>query len=537
LIPPGTKLSLAAALLAAALVIAAAAPTAMATAAETPAPAVALPTDAAAAQTPPREELSPAPATYLRRGLAMLERPRPEDQEEARRLLRMALAGDPGLAEAHAGLARSALYVYSLGIDPGAARLADAATEARLAVDIDPRSAGAAATLALALAAADHLTPARAEALRAADLRSDGPEAALSLCVIERLRRETVAALAACRRAANRAPDAPRVLVALAEALRESGDFGAAMELFGQAADLDHESALPQLGAAATLTRSGQINMAAHAYDTVLEKFPFASTRALQGAAAMRITASDWEGALELYDRVTLPDDSSLPTLLSLYGKGYALLRLERAAEAEYFLSLLIERVPRDYDGPARGREVLFRAYDDLARYFDDRGRVNHSLALLRDATARPGAPTDLARRLAARLAADGATREAAEVLERSLPAAPIDEDPLEIAETALDLARLRSAGGHRAIGGRSVAGRALLLAAERVPADAPGAAHYRMARAFALAHEIDRCLGALERARTNGFLPPQARTEGDFESVRSLPAFRALLEPAPASR
>ena len=508
-----------------------------ATAAETPAPGVAPSTPAAAPPTPQREELSPAPAAYLRRGLAMLERPRPEDQGEARRLLRKALAGDPGLSEAHAGLARSALYLYGLGIDPGAARLAEAVAEARLAVDTDPRSAAAGATLALALAASDHLTPARALALRAADLRSDGPEADLALCVIERLRRETGAALAACRRAVDRAPDAPRVLVALAEALRESGDFPAAMELFGQAADLDHESALPQLGAAATLTRWGQISKAARAYDTVLEKFPFATTRALQGAAAMRITASDWEGALELYDRVTLPDDGSLPTLLSLYGKGYALLRLERAAEAEYFLSLLIERVPRDYDGPARGLEVLFRAYTDLAGYFDDRGRVDRSLALLRDATARSGAPTDLARRLAARLEANGATREAAEVLERALPAAPIDEDPLEIAETAMDLARLRSAGGRRAISGRSPAGRAIVLAGERVPTDAPGAAHYRLARAFALAHDADRCLQALEQARANGYLPPQARTEGDFDSVRSLPAFRALLEPAPASR
>jgi tetratricopeptide (TPR) repeat protein len=251
----------------------------------------------------------------------------------------------------------------------------------------------------------------------------------------------------------------------------------------------------------------------------------------------MRITVSDWEGALELYDRVTLPDDGSLPTLLSLYGKGYALLRLERAAEAEYFLSRLIERVPRDYDGPARGREVLFRAYDDLARYFADRGRADRSLALLRSATARPGAPTGLARRLAARLEADGATREAAEVLERALPAAPIDEDPLEIADTALTLARLRSAGGRRAIRERSEAGRALRLAGERVPADAPGAAHYRLARAFALARDPDRCLLALERARAKGYLPPQAATEADFDSVRSLPAFRALLESAPASR
>lgn len=517
------------------LLIAIAAPIPAADAAETPAAPAS--TTASPAPAPPREDLPTSPSAYLRRGLAMLDRPRPEDQEEARRLLRRALAADPGLSEAHVGLARSAVYLHGLGIDPDPARLAEAVAEARLAVDSDARSAPAAATLALALAAADHLTPARVEAVRAADLRSDGPEAEVALCVIDRLRRETVAAVAACRRAADRAPDAPRVLVALAEALREAGDYGAALELFGQAADLDHESALPQLGAAATLTRSGQFSKAARAYDTVLERFPFATTRALQGAAAMRIAASDWEGALELYDRVTLPDDGTLPTLLSLYGKGYALLRLERAAEAEYFLSLLIDRVPGDYDGPARGREVLFRAYDDLARYFEERGRVDRSLALLRAATARPGAPTALARRLAARLEAGGSSREAAGVLERALPAAPIDEDPLEIAETAVALARLRSGGGRRAVRERSEAGRALRIAAERVPADAPGAAHYRMARAFALALDPDQSLPALERARANGYLPPQAETEADFAALRSLPAFHALFETAPAPR
>src|SRR5262245_45754893 len=90
----------------------------------------------------PREDLretrSPAAASYLRHALLALDRPRPEDQEEARRLFRKALAADPGLAAAHAGLSRSAVYVYSLGIDDSVARLEEGLEEAKLAVAGDP---------------------------------------------------------------------------------------------------------------------------------------------------------------------------------------------------------------------------------------------------------------------------------------------------------------------------------------------------------------------------------------------------------------
>src|SRR5262249_51537298 len=153
----------------------------------------------------------------------------------------------------------------------------------------------------------------------------------LALCVVERQRLDVDAALAACRKAAALQPDAPRVLVAFAEALRESGDQPAAMRMFGQAADLDHESVLPQLGAAAARARSGSYNRAGKAYEIILDKFPFARTRALQGAAAMNALAGDYVGSLELFDTIELPEDDALPTLLSLYARGYALLHLDRA--------------------------------------------------------------------------------------------------------------------------------------------------------------------------------------------------------------
>jgi tetratricopeptide (TPR) repeat protein len=310
------------------------------------------------------------------------------------------------------------------------------------------------------------------------------------------------------------------------------------MRMFGQAADLDHESALPQLGAAAALTRAGNWSRAGKAYEVVLDKFPFARTRALQGAAAMNALAGDYEGALTFLDKVELPEDNALPTLLSLYARGYALLHLDRAPEAEYFLSTLIARVPVDYDGPARGREVMFRAYGDLVAYFEAQDRQGRVDALLKEACARPMAPLKLARQRADRLTRAGSRDAAARTLETALSGADPREDSLELADTALLLARLRSDGGRRSIPAASEAGRALDRVAGGLPEHTPGAAHYRMARAFALAGDRDRSLASLEHARAAGYLPAdQAAAEPDLESLRRLPRFQQLISAEPSSR
>ncbi len=461
----------------------------------------------------------------------MLDRPRPEDQAEGERLLRKVLRVDPANVPAHVGLARSSLYQFTLGIDDSAARLVTAEKEARQAMALAPEEAVVQATLALALAASDRLTPALESAHRAVALAGDNVESQLALCIVQRQRHDLDPALQACRRAAALAPDRPRVLVALAEVLRDIGEYRAAMELCGQAADLDHESALPQLAGAATLQKSERLSDAYMAYDLILKGFDFARTRALQGAAAARVAARDYEAALDLYGRIELPSNGALPTLLSLYGKGYALLKLDRPAEAEYFLTSILDRVPADYDGPARGREVLFLAYEDLARYFEDRGRKPRAEELLRAATVRPMAPTRLARHLAALQIERGLDREAVEVLEASLHRSDPHEDPVEISDTALLLARTASSGGRRRVASDSSPGQALSDAADQVAASPLGAVHYRMARAFALARDAEASLLFLDRARTNGYLPvEQAAAEPDFSYLRDRPAFQTLL-------
>jgi len=480
---------------------------------------------------PPRETRDPETASYTRRALLLVDRPRPEDQAEARRLLLKVVKAEPGSAPAYEALARSSVYLYALGLDQTPERLKSALVEARRAVELAPDSPTAHAALASALAISNALTPARAEAQRAAELGPDELAGHLALCIVERQRLDVDAALASCRRAAALQPDAPRVLVALGEALRESGDQAGAMRMFGQAADLDHESVLPQLGAAAALSRSSNWSRAAKAYDTVLDKFSFARTRALQGAAAMKALAGEYETALTFLDEVELPEDDALPTLLSLYTRGYALLHLDRAPEAEYFLSTLIGRVPSDYDGPARGREVMFRAYGDLADYFEKQDRPARVDALLKEACSRPMAPLKLARRRADRLARAGSREAGARALEAALAGRDPREESIELADTALLLARLQSDGGRRTIPATTETGRALDQVAVSLPARAPGAAHYRMARAFALAGERDRSLACLENARAAGYLPAdQAASEPDLERLRRLPRFQQLL-------
>ena len=469
----------------------------------------------------------------MRRGLEFLERPRPEDQQEAERLLRKALAIDPDLSAAHAGLARIAIYLYTLGLEETPERIAAALAEARRAAALAPNDVSAHAVLALALAASGRLTPALEEARRATDLDPASADAQVALAIVLRQRRQIQESLAACHRAAESKPDSPRVLATLAETLREDERYDEALEMYGQAIDLDHEAIAPQLGAAATLVKAGNALGARRLYSRLLKTWDYAQNRIRLAVAALDVVTQDYEHALATYAQVELPENGTLPTLLALYGKGFALLRLGRAAEAEYFLSTIIDRVPSDYDGPARGREILFRAYDDLIDYFKERGRTRKADALLRAACDRPLAPTRFGRRLAESLAASGKTDGAGEALEKALLGSDPLEDPIEISETALALARLRSSEGRRAIRDGSATARALTAAAERIASSPLGIAHYRLARAQSLAHQGAAAIASLERARDNGYLPAdRLAQEADFEPIRGEPAFRSLLNP-----
>ena len=467
------------------------------------------------------------------RGQMLAERATAADHAEARRLFLRALRIDRDLPSAHAGLARSDTFLYTSGIDESHERLEEVLSESEKAVALAPDDPAIRSVRAFALAAADRLTPALAEAERAAAAAPDRMDGHLALCVVKRLRRDLDAAVSACRRAAEIAPDSPRVLMGLAEALRETGAYDSAMTLFGQAADLLHDSPLPQLGGAATLARSGAFRLAGRTYKMVLDRFPDVRQRALQGAAGSLVTAGDYEGALELYQEVDLPENAALPTLLSLYGKGYALLKLDRGAEAEYFLSLVVERVPADYDGPARGREMLFLAYDGLADWFAGRGRTDRVLTLLREAAGRPLAPTRMARRLAPLLQERGKESEAAVAIEKALVGADPGEDRIEIADSALLVARLRTSEGRRPLAASSPARKALDAASRLVDARAPAAACYRMARAWGLAGDAEASLSFLGRSRDGGYMPSeQAATDPAFTILRGRPEFRRFLDP-----
>ncbi|MBI1951994.1 MAG: tetratricopeptide repeat protein [Acidobacteria bacterium] len=472
---------------------------------------------------------------YVARGFEYAGRPRPEDQAEAERLFHKALRIDPDLAPAHAGLARVSVYLYNLGLDESEGRLRTALDEARRAVALAPDDPRAAATLALALATADRLTPALEEARRAVSLGPESAEAHLAMGIVLRLRKDLEDSLAACRRAAEIAPDDPRILTALGDALREAGSHSQAMEMFGQATDLDHEAIAPQLGAAGALLKAGNLPLARRFYDLLLKDFDYGEGRIRLGAAALLVYMQEFEAAFEMYGTVSLPDGTALPALLALYGKGYSLTRLGRDAEAEYFFSSLIDRVKNDYDGPARGREILFDAYDDLIAYFQKRGRDRKVMALLRSACERPLVPTRLARALAERLEAGKEGGEAAPVLEKAILGSDPLEDSLELAESALKMVRMRTAGGARRLPDGSPAVRALDAVLERLRPGEPGAVHYRLARALALAQRSEESLASLERARVSGYLPAdQMAGEPDFDRLRQTAAFQAFLDRRP---
>jgi len=468
----------------------------------------------------------------LRRGLEYLERPRPEAQAHAAALLGKALALDPELAEAHAGLARISTYLYTLGLDETEERLNDALDAAGRAVDMAPDDGPVHATMALALAAADRLTPALAEATRGVDLAPEAAGTHLALSVVLRLRGARDEAVKAARRAAAIEPWSPRVLGVLASALREAEEYESALELYAQAIELDPESIALQLGAAATLQQASRTGTAGRLYAVLRSDWDYAQRRILQGQAALHLKIRDYSGALANYEELEVLPNGNLSTLLMLYGKGYCLLQLDRPAEAEYFLSDLIGRVPLDYDGPARGREFLFRAYEDLARYFESRGRRDRVEELLKEATSRPHAPSRLALQLADLL--DGTDRddEVAAILERTIVDGDQDEDPLDVAAAALRLIRIRTRGGDRSLGRRDPANNALQVAAERVAASPIGAAYYRLARAQSLSGDAARAVASLALSRMHGYLPiEQMKDEPDFDPIRNDPRFREILQ------
>ncbi len=425
------------------------------------------------------------------------------------------------------------MYQYVVGLDESPATLSTALEEARKGAGLAPESPLAAAVLAQALAVSDRLTPALEAARRAVTLDPESAEAQLSLCTVLRLQRDDAGAFEACRKAAAISPRDPRVLASLGEILRETGQYDEAMEMFGQAIDLDHEAIIPQLGTAATLAKRGSANLARGLYNLLLMKWDYGRSRARLGAAALLVLEQEYAAALELYESLDVPEGTSMPAVLILYGKGYCLSRLGREAEAEYFWSSLVERLPTDYDGPVRGRELLFKAYDDLLAFFTSRGRDRKAMTILQSACDRPHVPTRLARALADRLEAGKQADKAATVLENAILGADAHEDPLELAESALKLARLRTTNGTRRLAGDSPTARALSSVASRLKAADPGAAHYRLARALALAQRHDEVVPRLVQARDSGFLPVDLLpSEPDFENVRQDPAFKALITP-----
>jgi tetratricopeptide (TPR) repeat protein len=478
-----------------------------------------------------REALGLDAGAYVCRGFEYLARPRPEDQDEAARLFGKALDLEPERPDALRGLARVDIYLYTLGLDTSRERLEDALEAAGRAVELAPQDAGTHAALALALAAADRLTPALEETRRAIAADAASAEAQASACVVLRLRRDLDGALEACRRAAAAAPNDPRLLTALGDTLRDMGRDKAAMGMYGQAVDLDHEAIAPQLGAAVALHKAGRHQSASGMFNLLLEKWDYAQDRVRLGAAALLLSMQRFDDALAMYEKVPVPEGGSLPTLLTLYGKAYCLQRLGRGAEAEYFLSGLIERVPRAYDGPARGRDVLFMAYGDLVGYFLERGRTHKVETLLRQAAGRPLAPTRFARDLAGRLESAGEAGKAAAVLETAILGADPEEDPIGLSDSALTMVRLRTAGGGRRLPAGGEAARALELAVERTSASPIGIAHYRLARALALAGQNDAAIASLAKARQGGYFPvDQVAGEKDFDRLRDLPSFKTLL-------
>ena len=125
-----------------------------------------------------------------------------------------------------------------------------------------------------------------------------------------------------------------------------------------------------------------------------------------------------------------------------------------------------------------------------------------------------------------------GEAKEAGSLLTNALLRADPREDPLELTETALVLARAATSNGGRRLPPESPTAEALDRVAGWVVESNLGLVHYRLARALALTRNVEGAVESLERAHRHGYLPAKfLNEEADFDAIRQEPGFQALLE------
>lgn len=228
----------------------------------------------------------------LRRGVEYLER---------------AIDEDGGYALAWAGLADALALLEFYGYGAPEATV-DPMYAARRAVELDPRSGEAHASLGIVLSLRQRGPEALAALERAVELRPAYAEAYIWLGWVQLMIGRPEEALESARRAADLNPLGPAIRAYLAEALLANGDARGALVESRRSMEMQPEYGLPRFMEGLSLHHLGRTGEGISAYSEVLRLVPPAGTPThaeIRAALAVgHVAAGDSRSAREILDRI-----------------------------------------------------------------------------------------------------------------------------------------------------------------------------------------------------------------------------------------
>ena len=473
----------------------------------------------------------------LQRASVYLEQFRREDFGQALRLFSQAARLAPRDPRGHAGVAQIRALSYLFGWDPDPESLQAGVRAGQQAVEIDPDSAEARWALGVARIAEGRFTPALAEVDRAVRLAPDAFLAHFYRGMLLRAWRRTGEAREEATTALKLSPASPAAQTLLGDCLQDERRFVEARNAYFIAAELDQHFLWARLSLAAAYQRQTNFAAAEKAYLLAEQDFPEDRTRIRILAASLLVAGQNYEDAITVYQGISETEQLSPPLMRRLLqaGRAYALEKVGKAEEAEYFWSRLVEEFPEDFDGAVRDREVAAQAYEALARIYDSKGEKARADKLLEKGCARRGMPFSICAALATRQQAKGKLADAVKTLRHGLAEAPPDEDWVTATQSLPSLSRALMA--ERAASRETLSGAQALFeeASRRVAASAPSShvPYMNLARGEALLKMKSQALGHLRQAVLNGFAGMErVATDPDFREIASDPGFKALSEP-----
>ena len=335
------------------------------------------------------------------RGEHLIEDGSRESILDARRLFDAAAGYYPTSSCGHAGIARTLLLIYQRMIEPDDALIDRALQEARLAVQIDSRSASALAALASALLVDIRPEEAAAQAEAALTVAPDSLPALLTAAQIRLARGEHDLAHAAIDRALALRPDLPAAHFTLGNLHLLFGEPAHALESYKNAQRLS-PGFLPALfQQAAALAEMGRLDASGAIFENLIEEHPEQSAQIhlYMGRSLMR--RNSWNAALAVLDKAEFKTRRGLSGGTVLYLKALCFEKLGRTADARGAYRDLIDHWPDATGGAASPERLIFPAREALGRLHFQAGEIDSGVSELEAGAAMPDASLDLILRLA----------------------------------------------------------------------------------------------------------------------------------------